>query len=242
MSLFILFSALLVLAGSLFATYPLFKKQRALAIGVMIGLPLMTFGLYKIVGTPQAFDASTLQQQDEPAPDLNSALSALQAELTAHPDNTEGWVLLARTKMTMGSFQEADAAFKQAIMLAPDDPDLKAERAEVLLRLSKDRSFSPEAVDLLKQALEQNPDHERALFLMGMHLLQQGDFPQAETYLNKLLPRLNGEAATALREQINIARKQQGKPALEQNVLAATMPIRHISKYRYRWINRWHPA
>jgi len=217
MTTFVLIAIVLVAIAIVITIYPFFKKHRALAIVFIIGFPLLTLGLYRFTGSPKALDAQFIAQ-NKPAPDINTALSNLQEELKSKPDNLEGWVLLARTQMAMGDFEAANTAFKKAIALAPENPDLKAELAEAMLRSSKERSFPIEAVELLQQALAQNPEHERALFFIGMHYLQQGDSTQAEIYLNKLLPKLDAEAAVALREQINIARAQQNKPQIEASI------------------------
>jgi cytochrome c-type biogenesis protein CcmH len=217
MSLFIFFAAILILIALGFSIAPLFKTQRKLALLLAIGLPLLTFALYKHVGNPQAFDAAPVSEitKNAPTTDINTAIANLEAELKSKPDNLEGWVLLARTQMAIGNYEAANQAFAKAIMLEPGNPDLKTERAEAMMRASGSRTFSDEAVALLKQALSENPEHERAMFFIGMHYLQQGDSAQAEIYLNKLLPKLDAEAAVALREQINIARAQQNKTPFE---------------------------
>lgn len=218
---FISITAILVLIALAFAVYPLLKTQRKLAIAIIIGIPLLTSGLYRHVGYPEALDTAQIAE-NQPVPDINTAISGLQEELKNNPGNLEGWILLARTQMTLQNFKEADQAFAKAIALEPGNPDLKTERAEALMRSSDTRSFPDEAVALLKQALTENPEHERAMFFMGMHYMQQGDLPQAEIYLNKLLPKLDPEAAAALLEQINIARSEQNKPPLETTVTQDT--------------------
>ncbi len=231
MTFFVLAAALLVMIALGMATYPLIKTQRKLAAALIVALPLLTFALYRFVGSPQALDAAFIaENKNQAAPDINTAIANLQQELKSNPGNIEGWVLLARTHNAMGNFEEADSAFRKAISLDPVNPDLKAELAEAMLRSSKERTFPAEAINLLKQALSENPEHERALFFMGMHFLQQGDLAQAEIYLNKLLPKLDTEAANALREQINIARAEQNKPPLEmvaadKNTNAGTLKI-----------------
>ncbi len=220
MSLFIFFAIALLLIALGLATYPLFKTQRKLALAIAIGLSLLTFALYKHVGNPLAFDPAQISEIAKPADtanttNINTAIASLEAELKSKPDNLEGWILLARTQMAMENFEAANQAFAKAIALEPGNPDFKTERAEALVRASNTRTFPDEALSLLKQALAENPEHERAMFFMGMHYLQQGDLAQAEIYLNKLLPKLDADAAIALREQMDIARAQQGKPPLE---------------------------
>lgn len=217
MTLFIFFAVILIFVALGFATYPLLKTQRKLAIAIIIGLPLLTLALYKHVGNLEAFNVVPGSETPETSgtTNINTAIANLETQLKSKPDNLEGWVLLGRTQMAMENYEAASQAFAKAIALEPGNPDLKTERAEAMMRASSTRGFPDEAIALLQQALLQNPEHERAMFFMGMHYLQQGDSAQAETYLNKLLPKLDAEAAVALREQINIARAQQNRPPLE---------------------------
>ncbi len=217
MSFFIFFAVILVVLAWGITAYPLLKTQGRLVLALAIAIPLLSFALYKYTGNPKAFEPVPTA----PAPaisettNINTAIASLEAELKSKPDNLEGWVLLARTQMAMENFEAANQAFAKAIALQPGNPDFKTERAEAMVRASKTRTFPDEALALLKQALAENPEHERAMFFMGMHYLQQGDSAQAEIYLNKLLPKLDADAAIALREQMDIARVQQGKPPLE---------------------------
>lgn len=214
MSPFYFIAALLVLLALTLAIYPLVKSHRKLSLALLVGLPLLTFSLYRHIGNPQALDPAFIAK-NQATPDINSAIADLEAELKSRPGNLEGWVLLARTQMALGNFEAANQAYAKAIELEPGNPDLKTERAETMMRASNNRAFPDQAVTLLKQAISENPEHQRALFFLGIHYLQQGDSVQAEVYLNKLLPLLDAKAANALREQINIARAQQNKPPLE---------------------------
>ncbi len=227
MSPFYFIAATLVLIALALSTYPLLKSHRKLSLVLIVGLSLLTFALYRFIGSPQALDAAFIAE-NQPAQDINSAIADLEAELKSKPDNLEGWVLLARTQMALGNFEAANQAFAKAISLEPGNSDLKTERAESMMRASKNRSFPDDAVNLLKQALVDNPEHQRALFFMGMHYLQQNDSVQAEIYLNKLLPLLDAKAANTLREQINIARAKQNKPPLEM----AAVPESAVLKVR----------
>ena len=218
MSLFYFTAVLLIAIASGLATYPLLKTHRKLALTLIVGLPLLTFSLYRFIGTPEALDPAFIAK-NKAEPSINDAIAGLEQELKNNPDNAEGWVLLARTRMAMGDFEAANQAFAKAIVLVPNDPDLKTERAEALMRASSSRTFPEEAIGLLEQALSENPDHQRALFYIGLHFLQQGNLSQSEVYLNRLLPQLDVKAANALREQINIARAQKSLPPLEMAVV-----------------------
>ena len=209
---------LLIAIAAGLAVYPLLKSQRKLAIVLIVALPLLTFSLYRFIGSPEALDPAFIAK-NQAEPSINDAIAGLEQELKNNPGNAEGWVLLARTRMAMGNFESANQAFAKAIVLMPKDPDLKTERAEAMMRASSNRTFPEQAIALLKQVLVENPEHQRALFYIGLHFLQQGDLAQSEIYLNKLLPQLDTKAANALREQINVARAQKNLPPLEMEVM-----------------------
>ena len=226
MNLFYLIAVLLVAIAAAMTVYPILKSQRKLAIAIIVGLPLLTFSLYRFIGAPEALDPEFIAM-NQAEPDINDAIAGLERELKGNPGNLEGWILLARTRMAMGDFDAANQAFAKAILLAPKDPDLKSERAEALMRGSSNRTFPDEAIVLLKKVLTENPEHQRSLFYLGLHYLQQGDLTQAEIHLQKLLPLLDTKAANALREQINIARTQKNLPPLDMAIAndIATMKL-----------------
>jgi cytochrome c-type biogenesis protein CcmH len=214
MTMFILLAAVLVLIALGFLIYTLRKTQRGLSLVLGVTLPLATLGVYTLVGNPNAINISAPSANSEQPVDINTAISQLEQELKANPSNIEGWLLLARSHMAMENYEPALAAFKKARELTPDDADIKSEYAEALLRTSNNREFSAEALALLEESAQANPDNQRALFFLGMHYLQQGDGAKAETYLQRLLPKLDSDAAKALMAQIDIARQQQNKAPL----------------------------
>ena len=51
MNLFYLIAVLLVAIAAAMTVYPILKSQRKLAITIIVGLPLLTFSLYRFIGT-----------------------------------------------------------------------------------------------------------------------------------------------------------------------------------------------
>jgi cytochrome c-type biogenesis protein CcmH len=219
MTSFILLAATLVLLAVIFLVYSLRNTQRRTALFLIMVIPAATVGLYFLLGNPAAIDQKSIAANPEQAPlDINTAIAQLEQSLKDNPSNLDGWLLLGRSHMEMGNYEPALAAFKKAREISPDNPDIKSEQAEAMLRASGKREFSPEALALLEEAAKTDPNNQRALFFLGMHYLQQGDGPKAENYLQLLLPKLDPEAAKALQAQIDIAREQQGKPSFKTDV------------------------
>jgi cytochrome c-type biogenesis protein CcmH len=185
----------------------------ALGIAFVLALPLATWMLYRDVGTPQALDPLLLRHglagpQGGNPPDMESAVVALAARMADSPDNLDGWMLLARSYRTMDRFAEARDALAQARRLAPDDVDLMVEYAEALALASPNRRIDGESLTLLETAIQRAPAHQRALWLLGIARIQQGDNAGAIAYWERLLRLLpdDSDIALQIREQIAEAR------------------------------------
>lgn len=216
MTIFVLSAALLVLIAIAFATAPLWRKSRGLALSLTLVLPLCVVALYKLQGTPAALDPANLRAPQN----IDEAIAMLQARLEREPDNVEGWILLARSHAAQENYGLAAKAYAQAKTLAPEDMDLSVEYAEALMRNAGAQGAPAEAIALLEAALRANPDHQRALLLFGMQRLQAGKPAEASAAWERLLPMLEPEAASALRAQIDMARVAANLPPLPPMVAA----------------------
>jgi cytochrome c-type biogenesis protein CcmH len=117
----------------------------ALALGLVV--PLAAFGAYHWIGAPQgplgpsaaagnhagtAEDLGTAGGAPVPVDhgaDMQAAIAKLADKLRQHPDDAQGWALLARTYKATQHYPEARDAFKHALEAAPGDPGLEREYA-----------------------------------------------------------------------------------------------------------------
>lgn len=210
MTIFVLSAALLVLIAIAFATAPLWRQARGLALSLAIALPLCVVALYRLQGTPAALEPANLRAPQS----IDEAIAMLQARLEREPGNIEGWILLARSHAAQENYGLAAKAYAHAKALAPDDIDLGVEYAEALMRSAGAKGAPAEAVTLLESALRANPDHQRALLLFGMQRMQAGKPAEASAAWERLLPALEPAAAGALRAQIDMARVAANLPPL----------------------------
>lgn len=227
MGSFLALAALLVANAIAFAAWSLWRTSRPLALALAVALPVVAGGLYVLVGAPAALDpAATAAVADAGTrtPTMEEAIAKLEQHVAAEPQDLEGLLLLARTYMTLERFDRAPALYARAVALAPDDVDLSVDYAESLLRAAPDRTFPADAVKRLEQALERQPDHQRALFFLGLHRMQQDQPAQAAALWERLLPQLAPEAAAALREQVDVARGAAGMPPLPAVATAPAAP------------------
>lgn len=215
---FLLATALLlalVLAGVL---RPIWRSHRGLAIGLLIGLPLMTTLLYQQLGTPEALDASNVQAPRT----MDEAIAQLERRLQRQPGEAQGWLLLARSRSAQGQFAQVRDAYAKAYALLPADLDVQVEYADAQLRSSSDGHFPDSARALLEQVVAANPHHQRGLFMLGLQRLQTGRAAEAVALWEQLLPQLDPETAQALRPQIDAARATAGLPPAAAEPAVAT--------------------
>ena len=225
MGSFVFFAALLALIAIAFAIATLWQRSRGLAVAIALLLPISAAGLYLLNGTPDALDPANVT----PPASVEEAVAQLQRRIAGQPESFENLVVLARSYMATEKFAEARDTYARAVKLQPEDVDVPVEYAEALLRSSADRRFPPEAVAMLETAIAKNPQNQRALFFLGMHQFQSGKPAEAAANWERLLPMLQPDAAGALREQVNSARRAAGMDALPEPEAAVALVSVEIS-------------
>lgn len=217
---FVLIAALLALVVLAVLLRPLWRSARPVALGVALLLLVSTALLYRLVGTPQALDASALRAPET----LGEAIAQLEAELQRNPDQAEGWRLLAQALQRENKPAKSRDAFAKAVALSPDDADLLAEAAQSRALADANRLFDAEAVRLLQRALSLRPDHQRARWFLGIAQRQAGDHAAAATTWEPLLAQVDAATATSLRKEVESARAAAGMPPLPAAIAVAASP------------------
>ena len=92
-----------------------------------------------------------------------AAPAAAQPAAAPAADGASYYFLLGRRYESTGDIEKAVAAFKQALTLAPESAELRAELAGLYAR--DDRAV--EAVDAAEEALKKDPDNREANRILG---------------------------------------------------------------------------
>ena len=192
--------------------------RRGWAILVLLLVPLASLGLYRQLGAPEAL---AVCPPAEPSPhgtgdlladaSMQALVAGLARRLERAPNDPGGWLMLARSYKALGRYPEAVGAYQRLLALVGEDADVLADLADTLA-LSRGRRFDAESRGLLARALAQDPDHPMALWLAARADLEAGDGPAAVAKLDRLAPRLAGdaEATRSLDEMRRQARAQGG--------------------------------
>ena len=181
--------ALMSAAASYFVLRPLLKNKLmdkssgSLAfIAVVSFLPGLALILYLILGSPGYSDLPLEDRLNVPPETLplEGLVVHLEQRLKDNPDDTDGWLMLARTRMALGEADRAEDALLNAMSLRQGE-----QSADILVMLAESRLQQQDGLivsgdeTLINRALEINPNHPRGLYLRGLSLLQQGDKTKA---------------------------------------------------------------
>lgn len=220
MTVFVILAIVLSLAVLLAVLWPLWREARGLVIAGVATLGIATFALYRVVGTPAAFAPETASAA-MPAT-LDDAVAQLEAELQKQPNEPEGWRLLGKSYAALQRFDDAQKAFERAVQLLPTDADLLVEAAQARLFNNPERKLDARAIALLDQAVAINPEHQRALWFVGLAQRQEGKHAEAAKTWEPLLAKVDPNTAATLRTQINEARADAGLPPLAETTPTPT--------------------
>lgn len=178
--------ALAPLLHVLFGAAP--RRDVRLACALLVGLPLVSVGLYALVGAPTLVQA--LAKDIAPARhDVDAMVAALAAKLQRNPQDAEGWYVLGRSYLDLERYAEALTALTEAERQAPKEARMAAAHAEALA-MSRGNDLAGEPGQLIARALSLDPLEPKALELAGLAAFQAGDFAQAARHWRILERRL----------------------------------------------------
>jgi len=208
--LFYALIAIAALALTAWIGWPLRRTSPRLLIALLVSIPTLLLALYQITGTPAALRPVA----DAMPHSMEEAIAQLETSLQQHPDQAEGWILLARSHTAQGNLTRAREAWMRALTLLPDDPLVLTEAAQARAQADPQNLFDDDAIAMLERAIALEPGHQRAHWFIGVAQRQRGDDAGAAQTWEALLPRVDAATAASLREQINAARQAAQLPPL----------------------------
>jgi cytochrome c-type biogenesis protein CcmH len=159
--------------------------KTAVALGAFV--PLFAFVVYGAVGRPEVMLTQPSAQaaagpqeaggvtSDQIEAMISKLANRLETQTAPQAGDDEAWTMLGRSYAVMQRFPEASRAFMRARELAPDNPQLMADHADVLAMLQGQRVAGEPAV-LAQRALQIDPDNLKALALVGSAAFERKEF------------------------------------------------------------------
>lgn len=171
--LWVIFSGML-LTALLIVLWPIYRhRQRVsfLLTASVLSIMLLSAALYTVIGNP---DAKSAAGTDALA-SIDDVVSGLEARLVDTPDDVQGWLMLGRTYLQLGSYSKAVAALEKAMELeGGTNGETLISLGEALLTEDRD-SISGRAGQLIESGLSLSPNSQRGLFYGGFSALERQD-------------------------------------------------------------------
>lgn len=122
---------------------PLRANRRRLSLALLVLVPAIAAGFYSGLGSPSAATAEnghrnrapiqsntpSANQAKMPVGSVASMLDGLKARLESEPDDSGGWLLLAKSYQHLGQTEEANSAYQRARALGKTDPTFEKPSA-----------------------------------------------------------------------------------------------------------------
>jgi cytochrome c-type biogenesis protein CcmH len=164
-------------------------------------------GLYLTIGAPMLPDMpfasrnlpAGTQQAEAGHADLERAAAGLEAKLRANPKDMNGWLLYARTAALLNQWDKAANAYRQAMALGAQGPDVDAGYGEMLV-LQARGIVTPAAADAFSRALRDDPKSDVARYYLALAAGQAGEEQKAIDMLQGVLADIPQDSP--MREQI----------------------------------------
>ena len=137
-------------------------------------------------------------------------LEGYKRRLKQDPDDIEALVFLANANFDIQRFETAEKLYLRALEVDPDNVHIRTDLASAYRNLGN----SAKAVETLRGALKINPNHEVALYNLGVILLNDRGDPRGAADAWERLIRINPNdpLADSLREKIRTIREGKLRP------------------------------
>lgn len=182
---------------------------RKVAYALGLAIPIGVVAFYFVVGNPSGL-ASSLPQMTAAQPgsqmsdqQIAANVEKLAKKLEQNPNDAEGWLMLARSYISLERYSDAASAYEHVTALNGNDASAWADYAEASAMANGQR-LAGKPTEAINHALQLDPKHQKALDLAGSAAFQAGDYKKAIDYWQKLLVLLppGSEGLRSITEQI----------------------------------------
>jgi cytochrome c-type biogenesis protein CcmH len=201
---------------------------RAAIIVVATLVPLLALGFYLLYGSPRLPDQPLAARLEDPSnsQNLEALIARVEARLREHPDEGEGWDVIAPVYMGAQRYQDAAEAYSEAIRLLGPTAKRLSGQGQALV-LANNGVVTEEARSALTRAVELDPSLTEPRILIAIAKEQDGEFAVAIEDWRALLDKSGGDAPWRQMVEQRIASDGAhlaGKPVSDQPVPGEAAP------------------
>ena len=194
-------------------------RARAATIAVAVALPLLALGLYIVYGSPRLPDQPLAARLQDPSSDQNleALVARVEARLREHPEEGEGWDVIAPVYMGWQRYADAADAYAQAIRLLGESAKRLSGQGQALV-LANNGVVTEEARRALERAVALDQTLLEPRILLAIAKEQDGQFQAAIEDWRALLDKAPKDAPWREMVEKKIATAEahlSGKPVAE---------------------------
>jgi cytochrome c-type biogenesis protein CcmH len=183
-----------------------------LTLAMAVILPLLGFGFYLLLGSPQLPSQSAMERLAEERERTSPDVQALEAKVEQSPSDAQAWIDLARAYGDLDRSKDAVNAFANAMSLGRTDIDILRQYAHAAI-LAQQGMVGADAQNALRRVLALDSMDVTARFFLALAKAQADDIEGALTdwlALERDLPAA-APLRQALAENIDKAARSLGK-------------------------------
>ena len=200
------------------------SSARTAVLVVLLLVPLLSVGLYLLLGSPQYLGVSgpggvadnPHATGSDKAPTMAEIQEALEKRVKEQPEDAEAWFMLGRLYSGLQRFDDAARAYERVAKLTDNHPQALIAWADALA-MTQGGSMTGKPYELVRQALDQEPDDTTALWLAGKGAWEAKDYQNAIYYWRQAEAGLadQPEYVQELRQLIARAKKEAASAGIE---------------------------
>ena len=202
------------------------KSKKTISVILLLVIPVFVISVYSFIGDPNSIeklvlvsDLKNTKNNSEKLVSVEQMLNRVERRLLDDPNNTDDWLMLANSYVVLKRYPEAIRAFENLYRLKGDDPSLLFRYADVLA-MANSGIFAGKPSELIKKALQLDPQNTMGLWLAGLVAYEEGEIKKAISYWQNVLPKLEegSEEQKNIKKYIQFASENNNIPVQENNL------------------------
>ncbi|HWA49245.1 MAG TPA: c-type cytochrome biogenesis protein CcmI [Dongiaceae bacterium] len=151
-----------------------------LTLAMAVILPLLGFGFYLLLGSPQLPSQSAMERLAAERERTSPEVQALEAKVEETPSDAQAWIDLARAYAALERSKDAVNAFAKAMALGRNEIDILRQYAHAAI-LAQQGMVAADAQNALRRVLAQDSTDVTARFFLALAKAQADDVEGALT-------------------------------------------------------------
>ena len=212
------------------------SSGKMMIVILLIIVPLLSFGLYKQLGSPQHLEvagpgkhpvAQTGSSDSKKVPSMEEMIASLIEKTTENPNDPNAWYMLGRLYAATDQFADSVNAYEKLVVVSERQPTALVVLADSL-SMTQGGKLEGRPLNLVMEAIEKDPTHPTALWMAGQAAADQQKYVAAIEYWQRAAQGLKDdeEMQQQLRSMIEeaaVLAKQAGME-IKQSSLPESLP------------------